>query len=61
MNIACAEEYRCPNDHKLLFKGFVVDGEIEVKCRSCRELVTVHGNAEHSLICKKVDCPNRVR
>lgn len=53
-------DYRCPNDGKLLFKGIIIDGEIEIKCKGCRELVKLQGDPSHTLVCKKIGCPNRV-
>jgi len=60
LNIADYAEYRCPHDGKLLFKGIIIDGEIEIKCKGCRELVKFQGDPNHTLICKKIGCVNRV-
>lgn len=54
------KEYRCPHDQKLLFKGILIDSEVEVKCRSCKQLVVLQGEAADAMICKKVACPHRV-
>lgn len=54
------QEYRCPNDEKLLFRGLLVDSEVEVKCRNCKQLITLKGQAANTLVCKKINCPNRV-
>lgn len=53
-------EYRCPSCHKLLFKGVLVDSEVEVKCRGCGNINTFHGVAKHELLCFKEECPNRM-
>lgn len=52
--------YHCTHCHKLLFKGLLVEGRIEVKCRGCHELVIFEPTPLASIICKKVDCPNRM-
>lgn len=53
------KEYRCPNDDKLLFKGVLVDGEVEIKCKGCRELVKVAPTPLDELICVAKNCDNR--
>lgn len=54
------KEYRCATCHKLFFKGFLVEGEIEVKCRSCHELSTLVASKGDELMCLVENCPNRV-
>lgn len=54
------KEYRCPNDNKLLFKGVLIDSTVEVKCRSCKEIMTITGEPENKYICMKESCENRV-
>ncbi len=54
------KEYRCPNDNKLLFKGVLIDSAVEVKCRSCKEIITINGEPESKYICMKENCENRV-
>lgn len=53
------KEYRCNSCHKLLFKGVLVDSEVEVKCRGCGGLNTFHGISQERLLCYKEQCPNR--
>lgn len=53
------QEYRCECG-KLLFKGVLVDSEVEVKCKGCKKLVTLKGMEGNPLICHKEHCPNRV-
>lgn len=53
-------EYRCPNDAKLLFKGLLVEGEVEVKCKYCKELVLVNQGELQGIICLQPHCMNRV-
>lgn len=55
------KEYRCPTCHKLFFKGMLVEGEIEVKCRSCHELSTLAATKGEEFMCLVENCPNRVR
>lgn len=35
------KEYRCNNCNKLLFKGVIEEGVIEIKCRGCKEINTI--------------------
>ncbi|MDP3899609.1 MAG: hypothetical protein Q8Q23_00850 [bacterium] len=53
------QEYRCLCG-KLLFKGLLIDSEIEIKCKGCREIRKIKGVSGDKLICKKINCPNRV-
>ncbi len=54
------QEYRCPHDNKLLFKGVLVDSEIQIKCRHCKNLIKIQGIDKEEMVCKKISCPNRV-
>lgn len=54
-------EYRCKNDGKLLFKGIIVESEIEIKCKACHELNVIHGEDMKDLICLRSECLNRLR
>lgn len=53
------KDYRCPSCHKLLFKGLLVDSEVEVKCRGCGGLHIFHGEPKDKLLCFTEQCPNR--
>ncbi|MBI2415511.1 MAG: hypothetical protein HYV33_02485 [Candidatus Kerfeldbacteria bacterium] len=53
------QEYRCPNDNKLLFRGLLIDSEIEIKCRNCKQLVVLNGTPSNAWLCLKKDCPHR--
>lgn len=53
-------EHRCPECQKLLFKGVLVDSEVEVKCRGCGSLNTFHGVPKEELLCFTKSCPRRV-
>lgn len=57
---ACANEYRCRSCQKLLFKGVLVEADIEVKCKSCREVTTVKKSQFNNLLCMIESCPNRI-
>ncbi|MFA6252224.1 MAG: Com family DNA-binding transcriptional regulator [Candidatus Paceibacterota bacterium] len=35
------KEYRCSNCNKLLFKGNIAEGKIEIKCRGCKDINTI--------------------
>lgn len=54
------KEYRCINCNKLLFKGLLVDAEVEVKCKSCHGFTHVHENKSKIFLCMIENCPNRV-
>lgn len=54
------KEHRCPSCNKLLFKGLLVDSEVEVKCRGCGTLASFHGEPKERLLCFKESCPNRM-
>lgn len=54
------KEYRCKNCEKLLFKALLIESEIEIKCKRCKELNTFKGESKDLLICLKVECLNRM-
>ncbi|MDP3962886.1 MAG: hypothetical protein Q8Q39_00085 [bacterium] len=54
-------EYRCKQCGKLLFKGILVESEIEVKCRGCHEISVFKGENASELLCMIPDCPRRIR
>lgn len=60
MNGCAYREYRCQACQKLLFKGILVEGEVEVRCRGCHDLVTIQANSANDLMCLIPNCPNRV-
>ena len=55
-----AKEYRCPDCDKLLFKGLLIDSEVAIKCRRCRAIKTLKGEAADKFICYKYPCPHRI-
>ncbi|MFH0820450.1 MAG: Com family DNA-binding transcriptional regulator [Candidatus Peregrinibacteria bacterium] len=53
-------DYRCQSCHKLLFKGMLVDSEVEVKCKRCSEVNIFKGEPKSRYLCLKGECPNRI-
>lgn len=53
-------EYRCKNCAKLLFKGLLIDSEIEIKCKKCHELTTIKSSSKNEYLCLIKPCPNRI-
>jgi len=54
------KEYRCIDCKKLMFKGFLIESEIEVKCKKCGKLNLFQGEDASQYICWKEGCPNRI-
>jgi phage FluMu protein Com len=40
------QDYRCETCHKLLFKGTLIKGEVEIKCKGCKNLNKFIGEKE---------------
>jgi phage FluMu protein Com len=40
-NIPQKNEYRCSHCNKLFFKGIIKKGQIEIKCRGCKNMDTI--------------------
>lgn len=59
MSIAC-KEHRCTACHKLLFKGILVEGEIDIKCKHCHETNVIKKSEFNELLCLIPKCPHRV-
>ncbi|PIS05173.1 MAG: hypothetical protein COT81_02430 [Candidatus Buchananbacteria bacterium CG10_big_fil_rev_8_21_14_0_10_42_9] len=53
-------EYRCPDCNKLLFKGILVDSDVEIKCKRCNELKIIKGEPGNKYICLVYPCTNRI-
>ncbi len=53
-------EYRCKECNKLLFKGVLIDSEIEVKCKRCNGLSIFQGESKEKYICWKTPCSGRI-
>jgi len=39
----CLKDYRCKSCNKLFFKGEVRHAIIQVKCKNCKQMNTIHG------------------
>lgn len=55
-----ARDYRCESCHKLLFRGVIVEGSVEIKCRSCHAINTITGNHMVEYLCAFRTCPYRI-
>ncbi|MBI4600162.1 Com family DNA-binding transcriptional regulator [Candidatus Uhrbacteria bacterium] len=53
-------EYRCSSCKKLLFKGVLIESEIEIKCRSCHTMNVVAADSGNEYLCAIKHCPGRV-
>lgn len=53
-------EHRCEQCHKLLFKGLLVEGELEIKCKSCAHVNVVKVSQCNELLCLIPKCPHRI-
>jgi len=56
----CLKDYRCTRCRKLLFRGLLVEGEVEIKCKHCHALSAVSASLHDRLVCLVDPCPNRV-
>lgn len=55
------KEYRCPNCNKLFFKGDLLHGTIEIKCKNCKQFVTLNGkNCQLFLMLNKKAHPDNL-
>lgn len=54
------KEYRCRDCKKLLFRGWLAEGEVEVKCKSCHALTTVTESKFDEMLCAVLPCPHRI-
>jgi len=53
-------EYRCKVCHKLLFKGILIEGDIQIKCKYCHEYTTVIESSLQEYLCGIKRCPQRI-
>ena len=56
----CAREFRCSGCRKLLFKGLLVEGDIEIKCKHCHAINHVTHSQFNELLCLIPKCPHRI-
>lgn len=54
-------EYRCRSCKSLLFKGLLVEGGIEAKCKKCHALSSFTASAAPEYLCLVSPCPHRIR
>lgn len=57
---SCHRDFRCKTCQKLLFKGVLVESEIEVKCKRCQAMNQFVGEAAGKFICLVRQCADRV-
>ena len=43
-----------------LFKGLLVEGSVEIKCKHCHTLSSIEASRFERLLCMVDPCPNRV-
>ncbi len=55
------QDYRCKNCKKLLFRGWLTEGEVEVKCKSCHDLTLIHESKFEEMLCAIVPCSRRIK
>ncbi|MBI2551084.1 hypothetical protein HYV73_01935 [Candidatus Uhrbacteria bacterium] len=58
--MAVLKEYRCTGCTKLLFKGIIIEGTVELKCKQCHAMNTIHRSDLEEFICLIAPCPHRV-
>ena len=54
------KEYRCRGCKKLLFRGWLAEGAIEVKCKACHAFTTVTETKFNEILCAVFPCPHRI-
>lgn len=54
-------DYRCEGCEKLLFKGVLLNSEVEVKCKRCGQMNVFQGELTNNQLCLNAkDCPHRI-
>lgn len=54
------KDYRCSNCKKLLFRGWLSEAEVEIKCKSCHECTVISESKFNEMLCGVVPCPHRI-
>lgn len=54
------KEFRCKGCRKLLFRGWITEGEVEVKCKNCHDLTMVAESKFEEMLCAVLPCPHRI-
>lgn len=55
------KEFRCSSCKKLLFRGWISEGVVEVKCKSCHAFTTVTVTQFNEMLCAVLPCPHRIQ
>lgn len=58
--MSCLREYRCTSCKNLLYKGLLVEGEIEIKCKKCHTMNTIVASKFDDYMCLVYPCPHRI-
>jgi len=53
------KEYRCECG-KLLFKGLLIESEVQIKCRGCGKIISITGEKADKYLCMTYPCPRRI-
>jgi phage FluMu protein Com len=53
-------EYRCSSCKSLLFKGVLIEGEVEARCKKCHGMNTFAASASDAYLCLVSPCPHRI-
>ena len=54
------KEFNCKECNKLMFKGVLIDSEVEIKCKRCGTMNSYRGDSKNEHICLVDNCPHRV-
>jgi len=54
-------DYHCLTCKKLLFKGIIIEGDVEIKCKRCHEISLFKKSELDDYLCAIKNCPNKVR
>lgn len=55
-----AKEFRCKECKKLLFKGVLIEGYVEIRCKSCHSTSLFKETQLKEYFCGIKDCPAKV-
>ncbi len=54
------KEFRCKDCKKLLFKGVLIEGVVEIRCKSCHGTTVFEATELKEYFCGIRDCPAKV-
>jgi LSD1 subclass zinc finger protein len=60
MLCAPLHDHRCRDCRKLLFRGLLIEGTVEIKCKHCHAVNEVSASNAADLLCMIPKCPNRI-